>query len=74
MDYADIQKLQSVGKDAQAASAQYILRNDLEKVWEHVRGLKGDRVDVVLDNGELGFGFQRARRRLIGGIGGMGDL
>lgn len=53
MDYSDIQKLQSVGKAAQAASAQFILVNDLVKVWEYVKGLKGGRVDIVLDNCEF---------------------
>lgn len=52
MAYADIQKLQSVGKVAQAESKKFILINDLEKVWEKVRGLKNARVDIVLDNCE----------------------
>jgi damage-control phosphatase, subfamily III len=51
MSYEDIQKLQSVGKAAQEANAKFILRNDLPRVWEHIKGLKGGRVDFVLDNG-----------------------
>ncbi|OCH91307.1 DUF89 domain-containing protein [Obba rivulosa] len=49
----DIQKLQSVGRDAQAARKEYILRDDQDEVWTHLRGLVGSghsRVDFVLDN------------------------
>jgi hypothetical protein len=53
LKYEDIQKLQSVGKAAQEANAKFILRNDLPKVWEHLKRMKGGRVDFVLDNGEL---------------------
>ena len=54
MSHEDIQDLQSVGKDAQAARAEFILRDDQEKVWQHLTGLadKSDaRIDFVLDNG-----------------------
>lgn len=54
LKYEDLQALQSVGAAAQAENAKYILRNDLPKVWEHVKTLKaGARVDFVLDNGEM---------------------
>ncbi|EMD35051.1 hypothetical protein CERSUDRAFT_116552 [Gelatoporia subvermispora B] len=49
----DIQNLQSVGRDAQAARKQYILRDDQDKVWAHLQSLSGSngsRVDFVLDN------------------------
>lgn len=51
----DIQNLQSVGRDAQAARKQYILRDNQDKVWAHLQSLSGSngsRVDFVLDNGE----------------------
>ncbi|KAG8999813.1 hypothetical protein FRB94_005901 [Tulasnella sp. JGI-2019a] len=47
---ADIERLQSVGKEAQAASRQYILRDDIDVAWNHVKGLKNARLDIVLDN------------------------
>ncbi|RDX41169.1 DUF89 domain-containing protein [Lentinus brumalis] len=53
LTHEDIQHLQSVGKDAQAARAEYILRDDQEKVWNHLMSLAGkadSRVDFVLDN------------------------
>lgn len=34
-----------------------ILRNDLPRVWEHVKGLRDSRVDFVLDNGEVSSSF-----------------
>ncbi|KAK7055177.1 DUF89 domain-containing protein [Favolaschia claudopus] len=48
---SDIEHLQTVGKDAQAARAEFILRDDQEKVWTHVNSLSGGRIDFVLDNG-----------------------
>ncbi|CDO75454.1 hypothetical protein BN946_scf184823.g8 [Trametes cinnabarina] len=54
MSHEDIQRLQSVGKDAQAARAEFILHDDQEKVWHHLTSLAGkqdSRVDFVLDNG-----------------------
>ena len=53
LSHEDIQHLPSVGKDAQAARAQYILRDDQEKVWSHLtsQANKDSRVDFVLDNG-----------------------
>ncbi|KAH9922327.1 uncharacterized protein BXZ73DRAFT_104145 [Epithele typhae] len=53
MSHEDIQHLQSVGRDAQATRAQYILHDDQESVWTHLTGLteKADsRIDFVLDN------------------------
>jgi len=46
----DICHLQSVGKDAQAARKQFILKDDQEAVWNHLQSLRGDRIDFVLDN------------------------
>ncbi|TFK28507.1 DUF89 domain-containing protein [Coprinopsis marcescibilis] len=46
----DIKNLQTVGKDAQAVRSKFILKDDQEEVWNHVKGLKGARVDFVLDN------------------------
>lgn len=45
-----MEHLQSVGKDAQEARQQFILKDDQDKVWQHLRTLKGGRVDFVLDN------------------------
>ncbi|KAJ7239980.1 DUF89 domain-containing protein [Mycena haematopus] len=50
MSSSDIEHLQTVGKDAQAARAEFILRDDQEKVWSHVKSLSNGRVDFVLDN------------------------
>ncbi|WVQ83850.1 hypothetical protein IAT38_005994 [Cryptococcus sp. DSM 104549] len=50
LKYEDLQKLQAVGSDAQAEQAKFILRNDLGKAWEHLKTVKGGRVDIVLDN------------------------
>ena len=55
LKYEDLQKLQAVGAAAQAEQSKYILRNDLPKAWEHVKGMKNGRVDIVMDNGERGF-------------------
>jgi hypothetical protein len=51
LKYEDLQKLQAVGTKAQAEQAQFILRNDLPKAWQHLKSLKDGRVDIVLDNG-----------------------
>ncbi|KAI0656671.1 DUF89 domain-containing protein [Cubamyces menziesii] len=53
LSHDDIQHLQTVGRDAQAARAEYILRDDQEQVWQHLTSLAGkpdSRVDFVLDN------------------------
>ncbi|KAL0961202.1 hypothetical protein HGRIS_006170 [Hohenbuehelia grisea] len=46
----DIKNLQTVGKDAQAARKEFILRDDQSKAWDHVKTLHNARVDFVLDN------------------------
>ena len=51
MSHEDIQNLQSVGKDAQAARKEFILTDDQDKVWAHIEHLKDARIDFVLDNG-----------------------
>lgn len=51
MSHEDIQHLQSVGRDAQAAKKDYILTDDQDKVWSHIEKLEGTRIDFVLDNG-----------------------
>ncbi|KAG8698762.1 hypothetical protein FRC09_007042 [Ceratobasidium sp. 395] len=48
MDPADVALLQAVGED----KAHLILRNDAGVLWTHVKGLKDERLDFVLDNGE----------------------
>ncbi|WVO22832.1 uncharacterized protein IAS62_004175 [Cryptococcus decagattii] len=50
LKYEDLQKLQAVGAEAQAEQAKFILRNDLSKSWEHIKGLKNGRIDFVMDN------------------------
>lgn len=52
MSHEDIQKLQAVGKEAQAAQKEFILKDDQDAVWAHIKALKDARVDFVLDNGE----------------------
>jgi hypothetical protein len=48
----DIAHLQTVGKDAQEARKEFILRDDQNAVWTHLKSLKAGRLDFVLDNGE----------------------
>ncbi|KAI3612739.1 duf89 domain-containing protein [Moniliophthora roreri] len=50
MTLADIEKLQTVEKEAQSARKEFILKDDQDAVWEHVKQLKDSRVDFVLDN------------------------
>ncbi|KDQ54505.1 hypothetical protein JAAARDRAFT_196426 [Jaapia argillacea MUCL 33604] len=50
MSHEDIQRLQSVGKDAQSARKEFILKDDSEALWNHIASLKNERVDFVLDN------------------------
>jgi hypothetical protein len=47
----DIEHLQTIGRDAQAARKEFILKDDQGAVWEHVMTLKDARIDFVLDNG-----------------------
>lgn len=51
LKYEDLQKLQAVGEAAQKEQAAKILRDDLPRVWELLKTVKGGRVDFVLDNG-----------------------
>ncbi|KDR74116.1 hypothetical protein GALMADRAFT_71559, partial [Galerina marginata CBS 339.88] len=50
LSQSDIQHLQSVGKEAQTARQQFILKDDEEPVWKHIQSLKKGQVDFVLDN------------------------
>ncbi|KLT46139.1 DUF89-domain-containing protein [Cutaneotrichosporon oleaginosum] len=50
LNYADLQKLQAVGAAAQKEQATRILRDDLPRVWDLLKTVKGGRVDIVLDN------------------------
>jgi hypothetical protein len=46
----DISHLQAVGKEAQEARKEFILRDDQHAVWTHLKSLKGGKVDFILDN------------------------
>ncbi|KAL0575469.1 Hairy/enhancer-of-split with YRPW motif protein 2 [Marasmius crinis-equi] len=50
MSLSDIEKLQTVEKEAQSARKEFILKDDQEQVWDHVKALKDGRVDFILDN------------------------
>ncbi|EJD46326.1 DUF89 domain-containing protein [Auricularia subglabra TFB-10046 SS5] len=50
LTHEDIQKLQTVEKDAQAARAKFILHDDSDAAWARIKSLKDGRVDIVLDN------------------------
>ncbi|KAK7035393.1 Hairy/enhancer-of-split with YRPW motif protein 2 [Paramarasmius palmivorus] len=50
MTLSDIEKLQTVEKEAQSARKEFILKDDQDAVWDHVKQLKDGRVDFVLDN------------------------
>ncbi|KAJ4500609.1 DUF89 domain-containing protein [Lentinula lateritia] len=50
MSLVDIENLQSVGKDMQAARKKFIMRDDQEKAWDHIQAVRDGRVDFVLDN------------------------
>ena len=53
LSHDDIATLQTVGKDAQAARMEYILKDDQEQAIKYLESLSGKdtRVDFVLDNG-----------------------
>ena len=53
MTEADIKRLQAVGKEAQAARHEFILKDDQDAVWGYFKTLRNARVDIVLDNCEL---------------------
>ncbi len=63
MSHDDIANLQSVGKEAQAARLEYILKDDQDKVISYLESLKDKdaRVDFVLDNGVYRSIFVRLR-------------
>lgn len=45
LSHEQIQELQSVER-----GREFTLRDDLEKAWDHVKDLKDERFDIVLDN------------------------
>lgn len=53
LSHDDIATLQTVGKDAQAARREFILKDDQDQVIKYLENLGGSesRVDFVLDNG-----------------------
>jgi hypothetical protein len=53
----DIEHLQTIGRDAQDARKEFILKDDQNVAWEHIMTLKDARIDFVLDNGESIIGF-----------------
>lgn len=50
ISFTDIENIQAVEKDAQKARREFILRDDQDKVWQHISSLVNGRVDFVLDN------------------------
>ncbi|KAI0261931.1 hypothetical protein BC834DRAFT_893224 [Gloeopeniophorella convolvens] len=50
MTLDDIAHLQSVGREAQDARKEFVLRDDQAAAWAHIRTLKDARIDFVLDN------------------------
>ncbi|KAG2220181.1 hypothetical protein INT45_005354 [Circinella minor] len=50
MTEEDIKKLQAIEKDKLAEQKKRILVDDIEKLWEKIKSLKGGRVDFILDN------------------------
>ena len=64
MTAEDIEHLQTIGRDAQNARKEFILKDDQGAVWEHIKTLKGARIDFVLDNGES-LTFQTIISKLI---------
>ncbi|EIW76695.1 DUF89 domain-containing protein [Coniophora puteana RWD-64-598 SS2] len=50
MSHEDIERLQTVGKEAQQARKEFILLDNQDEAWEHISKLKGGRCDIVLDN------------------------
>jgi hypothetical protein len=48
LSHDEIKQLQSVER-----GSKFLLKNDLGAVWEHVKGLKDARVDIVFDNVRL---------------------
>ncbi|KAK0200981.1 DUF89 domain-containing protein [Desarmillaria ectypa] len=50
LSVSDMEHLQAVGKDAQAAREAFVLKDDQEPLWNHLKSLKDARIDFVLDN------------------------
>lgn len=50
LDYADVQKLQAVGKKALEESFKKIIKNDIPRLWKYMSTKRGGRIDFVLDN------------------------
>ncbi|CBQ69928.1 conserved hypothetical protein [Sporisorium reilianum SRZ2] len=50
LSYADLQALQTTGREQQQARSKFILVNDLDQAWNKISSLQGGRVDIVLDN------------------------
>ncbi|TIA99975.1 hypothetical protein E3P94_01884 [Wallemia ichthyophaga] len=50
LDYADVQKLQAVGKKALEESFKKIIKNDIPRLWQYISTKRGGRIDFVLDN------------------------
>ncbi|KAI0289666.1 DUF89 domain-containing protein [Russula brevipes] len=46
----DIEHLQTIGREAQDARKEFILKDDQGATWEHITTLKDARIDFVLDN------------------------
>ncbi|KAH9003903.1 DUF89 domain-containing protein [Lactarius hatsudake] len=47
----DIEHLQTIGRDAQNARKEFILKDDQDAAWQHITTLKDARIDFILDNG-----------------------
>ena len=47
----DIEHLQTIGRDAQNARREFILKDDQDAAWQHITTLNEARIDFVLDNG-----------------------
>ncbi|KAH9019181.1 hypothetical protein EDB85DRAFT_2075854 [Lactarius pseudohatsudake] len=47
----DIEHLQMIGRDAQNARKEFILKDDQDAAWQHITTLKDARIDFILDNG-----------------------
>ncbi|XP_006461491.1 hypothetical protein AGABI2DRAFT_205296 [Agaricus bisporus var. bisporus H97] len=47
---SDIQRLLAVSKEAQAAKHDFILKDDQDAAWNHLKTITNGRVDIVLDN------------------------
>lgn len=60
----DIEHLQAIGRDAQNARKEFILKDDQSDAWEHITTLKDARIDFVLDNGES-LAFQAISSKLM---------